>query len=251
MPMREPSTSSRVSQPVDGRAGPGLGVDPGGEALQPQRLAGAGLVEHQAGDAAGGQLLPVAGGVHVLLGRVQAVDQHDHRRGAVVGGRRLAEVGRQRRPLVGDRHPADPRVLEVERLLRQLQHPLVGGHPVRVGLREHPLGLAQVVGGAEVQLAGGAGVPGLLRLLGLPDELVGQRRPGAQEVRRAGVLALGGGVLDRAAGAVDLVDQAAAVERRDDAQVPDVVAREVLEHGWTLFLARLNRDHVHGWELRA
>ena len=104
------STSSRVSQVVDGRAGPGLGVDPGGQALQAQRLAGAGLVEHQAGDAAGGELRPVAGGVHVLLGRVQPVDQHDHRRGAVVGGRGRAEVGRQRRALVGDRDPADPRV---------------------------------------------------------------------------------------------------------------------------------------------
>ena len=39
------------------------------------------------------------------------------------------------------------------------------------------------------------------------------------------------GLLDRPAGAVDLVDQAAGVERRDDAQVPDVVAGEVLEHG--------------------
>ena len=129
MPIRAASTSSRVSQVVHGRAGPDLGVDPGGQPLQPQRLAGAGLVEHQAGDAAGGQLLPVVGGVHVLLGRVQAVDQHDHRRGAVVGGRRLAEVGRQRRPLVRDRDPGDPRAVQVERLLRQLQHPLVGRAP--------------------------------------------------------------------------------------------------------------------------
>ena len=56
--------------------------------------------------------------------------------------------------------------------------------------------------------------------------------PGAQEVRRPGVLALlAAASLIGPAGAVDLVDQAAGVERRDDAQVPDVVAGEVLEHG--------------------
>src|SRR5206468_1136014 len=81
------------------------------------------------------------------------------------------------------------------------------------------------------QLPGGAGVPGLLRRLGLLDELVGERRPGAQELRRPGVLTGVGGVLDRAARAVDLVDQPAGVQRRDDAEVPGVGAGgEVLEH---------------------
>lgn len=44
-----------LPQPIQG-AGPGLGVDPGGKPLQPQGLTAAGLVEHQTGDAAGGQL---------------------------------------------------------------------------------------------------------------------------------------------------------------------------------------------------
>ena len=104
--------------------------------------------------------------------------------------------------------------LSVEGFLLQFQHASVRRDPAGVGVREHPLGLAQVVGGAGVQLAGGAGVTGLLGLLGLADELVGQRGPGAQEVRCPGVLAGVRGVLDRPAGAVNLVDQPAGVERR-------------------------------------
>ena len=62
---------------------PGLGVDAGGQALQPQRLTGSGRVDHQGGDAAGGELGPVLGVVHVLLGGVQPVE-HDHHRGGAI-----------------------------------------------------------------------------------------------------------------------------------------------------------------------
>src|SRR5690606_6225771 len=81
------------------------------------------------------------------------------------------------------------------------------------------------------------GVAGLLRYLGAGDELAGECGPGAQEVGGARVLAAGGGLPDGPAGAVDLVDEATAVERGHDGQVPDVVAREVLEHGGPLSAA--------------
>jgi hypothetical protein len=72
-------------------------------------------------------------------------------------------------------------------------------------------------------------VAGLLGVFGSGDELVGERGPGTEEVGRTCVLTLGGGLPDRPAGPVDLVDESTGVERGDDGQVPDVVAREVLE----------------------
>ncbi len=107
--------------------------------------------------------------------------------GPSIGGRCGAEVGGQSGSLVGNLNPADPGIAQLERLLRQFQDPPVGGHPVRVGLGEHPLGLGQVVRGPEVQLPGGAQVSGLFRLLRLPDQLIGERGPGPQEVAGAGV----------------------------------------------------------------
>ena len=73
----------------------------------------------------------------------------------------------------------------------------------------------------------------------LPDQLIGQRGPCPQEVTGAGVGSLGGGLPDRAAGPVDLVDQTAAVQCGDDAEIPHVVAGEELEHDAVLSLRDL------------
>ena len=45
-------------------------------------------------------------------------------------------------------------------------------------------------------------------------------------------------VADGTAGAVELVDEPAGVEGGDDTQVPDVVAGDVLDHGWVSFRVR-------------
>ncbi len=116
-------------QAVDAGRGPGLGVDAGGEALQPQRLPGAGqsTMRQEMPRAASSSQWPE----EYMCSLVESRPFHMIMTGAraVVGGRRLAEVGRQRRALVRDLDPADPRVLEVERLLLQLEDPPVGGEP--------------------------------------------------------------------------------------------------------------------------
>jgi len=93
----------------------------------------------------------------------------DDRGRAVVGGGGPAEVGGQRGALVGDGHAGDPRVLEVECSLLELEHASVGRDPVRVGVGEHAFGLAEVVRGPGVELPGRAGVAGLLGVVGLRD----------------------------------------------------------------------------------
>src|SRR3954447_25678 len=94
----------------------------------------------------------------------------------------------------------------------------------------HALRLAQVVPGPRVLLPGAATVAGFRVVVGGLGQLVDQAGPRVEQLTGAGVFAAGGGVAELAAGTVDLVDQSAAVQRGDDAQVPDVVAREVLEH---------------------
>ena len=154
-----------------------------------------------------------------------------HGCGAVA--RRLGEVGRQRRALVRDRDPGGRRVEQVEGLCAAWP-----GSAGRSALRsgsvrcQHPLGLAQVVGGPDVAAGRRCGrAPAFSATSAWPSArgrsttaVQARRKSACRRPRRAG------GLADRPAGAVDLVDEAAAVERGDDAEVPDVVAGEVLEH---------------------
>jgi hypothetical protein len=105
-------------------------------------------------------------------------------------------------------------------------------------MREHPLGLREVIGRPEVQLPGGAVMARLLRLFRLPDQLIGQRGPSPQEIAGAGVGALGGGFPDRPAGPVDLVNEATAVQCGNHTEIPDVIAGEELEHESCPFMVR-------------
>jgi hypothetical protein len=68
-----------------------LGVEARGQALQAQRLAGAGLVDHQRRDATLGEPGGQAHQVLHLLGRVQPVELHQDRRALA----RLQAFGRQ------------------------------------------------------------------------------------------------------------------------------------------------------------
>lgn len=64
----------------------------------------------------------------------------------------------------------------------RVQHAKVGGDPAAVGAVQHPLGLAQVVGGASAELPGQCGQAGFLGLFGLAGEQA--PRGGRQTSRR-------------------------------------------------------------------
>ena len=169
----------------------------------------------------------------MLLGRVEPVP-HDHRRGGrAVGPLGFEEVRRQLAALERDRHPRGRRVHEVERLLHRVETLLVERDPLRVLRAQHPLGLADVDRRPEVLLPRRPQVPGRLGLARLLGHLVGDGLPRQHQVARARVAALGG-VADRPARPVHLVDRATAVQRGRDPEAPDVVGREVLEHAPTV-----------------
>ena len=169
----------------------------------------------------------------MLLGGVEPVP-HDHRRrGRAVRSLGLEEVRRQLASLEGDRHPRGRGVDQVERLLHRVETLLVEGDPLGILRAEHPLGLAHVDRRTEVLLPRRAQVPGRLGLARLLGHLVGDGLPRQHQVVRARVAARGG-VPDRSAGPVHLVDGAATVQRGSDPEAPDVVGREVLEHATTV-----------------
>jgi hypothetical protein len=58
-----------------------LGIEARGQAMQAQGFAGAGLVDHQRGDAALGQPAGQADQVFHFLGRIQAIELDQHRAG--------------------------------------------------------------------------------------------------------------------------------------------------------------------------
>jgi len=140
------------------------------------------------------------------------------------------QVRGERGVLIRHLDPGGGRVGQRDRLGQQVEAPLVDGHPLRRVATLHPLGVQQVVRRPTVLLARGPGVPGLLVRHGLRLEIVHDDGPGAQELPGARVGALRRDLTQRPAGAIHLVDESAAVQRRHHGEVPHVVAGKVLEH---------------------
>ena len=118
----------------------------------------------------------------------------------------VGEVRRQGGALERDLDPRRGGVGELEDLLEGVERLLVELATARVGVAEHPLGLADVEARAVPLLAGGAQVAGSLGGAGLVGDLVGDGLPRLHEDPAARVHV--GCLARRAAGPVDLVDRA-------------------------------------------
>ena len=216
-------------EPIDDATRPVLAVVARGHAVQAQRLAGAGLVDHERGDTTLGEPGRQTDAVLHLLGRIEAVDLHEQRCTAAHAFGTHVER-RQLLAFVRDLDALAVLVRELGTAREELEKALVQHEAPRRAVRLQALAGKQVNRGTVVLLAGRHHPATSLVLAGKCAELLGHKRPGFAERRGAGSVGLLGRFCERRAHLLDLADPCAHLDGKVDAKVPDVVGGEVSEH---------------------
>ena len=214
-------------RPIEPFRGPALGFVRDGQIVQPDRFAGAGLIDAQRGDAALGQRIGQPGEVQQFLGAIEPV-AIDDQRGRAIHALGASQQCGQFAALIGDDHPLDIVMCHRRAAGEGVECLGIGLLPPGRSMRLHPLGHAEVQRGALQFLARREHPPLGFIVLCEIDQFVAHLRPFAHEGGRSHLLAALHRLTQRLAHIDDLADPPAAFQRDRDAQVPDIV-REIFE----------------------